>query len=174
MATLRPAVNDNDNFLSKIIKYIPAEILAIYTAIIGVLKAPSNDKLPLEANVHTYFIILIIITALTPVWTYLAVWDNPNIIEPPSKRKRALFHAIIATISFLIWVYAIGDIMFKSWLCKCYDPSSLDCFTSKGHDMYNSILGSVVLILFSGLAVPLLERIVLGNKIPPGLNTKKG
>ena len=167
MPLLRPAIKDDDNFLSKIVKYIPTEIIGVYTAIIGVLKAQSNDKLPTEKNVHACFIIFIIIILLTPVWTYLAVLDNPNIKEPPSKRKRAIFHASVATVSFFIWVYAIGDILFKCWLCNCHAPNSLECFTSKGHDKYDSKLGTVILILFSGILVPLLERIILGKPIPP-------
>lgn len=160
---LRPAIKDDDNWLSKIIKYIPAEILAVYTAVIGVLKSTSNDKLPSGSNVSTYFVIFVIIIVLTPIWTYLAVWDNPNVKEPPSKRKRAIFHAAIATVAFLIWVYAIGDILFKSWLCDCHDPQTMDCFKTAGHDRYNSVIGSLALILFTGLVVPLLERIILGK-----------
>lgn len=155
---------EDDNFLSKIIKYIPAEVIAVYTAIVGVLKQNLDSNLPERSAVNTYFIVLLIIVCLTPIWTYYAVIDNPNIKEPPSKKKRAIFHSIIATISFIIWVYAIGDILFKSWLCKCYSPETIGCFDKSGN--YDSILGSIVLILYTGLLVPLLERIVLGKPSP--------
>lgn len=161
MKLQRPQITEDDNFLSKIIKYIPAEVIAVYTAIVGVLKQNLDSNLPEKSDVNTYFIVLLIIVLLTPIWTYFAVIDNPNTKEPPSKAKRAIFHAIIATISFIIWVYAIGDILFKSWLCKCYSPDTISCFDKSG--LYNSVLGSIVLILYTGLLVPLLERIFLGK-----------
>nr|WP_199003113.1 hypothetical protein [Flavobacterium sp. ASV13] len=159
MKIMRPQIKDDDNFLSKIIKYIPAEVIAVYTAIIGILKQDLNSKLPTESAVNTYFWVLCVIIFLTPVWTYIAVIDNPDTKEPPSKTKRAIFHAIIATISFIIWVYAIGDPLFKSWLTNCYSDIKLNCTPDK----YNSVLGSIILILYTGLIVPLLERIILGK-----------
>lgn len=167
MPLLRPAVAQDDDFLSKIVKYIPAEIIAVYTAIIGALKKDLNSSLPPEKDVKTYFIVFLIILVITPIWTYFAVIDNPKVTEPPSKMKRAIFHAAVALIAFVIWVYAIGDILFKSWLCGCYakNTDGLKCFDLSGK--YNSVLGAVVLILFTGLAVPILERIILGKPIPP-------
>jgi len=159
MKITRPQIKDDDSFLSKIIKYVPAEIIAVYTAIVGVLKQDLNSALPTESAVDTYFWVLCAIIFLTPIWTYFAVIDNPNTKEPPSKNKRAIFHAIIATLSFIIWVYAIGDTLFKSWLTQCYSDVPLNCDTGK----YNSVLGSIVLILYTGLLVPLLERIFIGK-----------
>lgn len=161
MKLKRPHISQDDNFLSKIIKYIPAEVIAVYTAIVGVLKQNLDSNLPDKNAVDTYFIVVLIIVCLTPIWTYFAVIDNPNTKEPPSKNKRAIFHAIIAMLSFIIWVYAIGDVLFKSWLCKCYSPETVACFDESGN--YDSILGSIFLILYTGLVVPLLERIFLGK-----------
>lgn len=158
---LRPQIKDNDSALAKIIKYIPAEIITVYTAIIGILKQNLDVEAPKESDINIYFIVLIIITVITPIWTYYAVIDNKNISEPPSKKKRARFHSIIAMIAFLIWVYATGDVLFRAWLCdffSTYTPSSFDeC------DLYNSMVGSVVLFLFTFLIVPLAERIILGK-----------
>ncbi|WPU92836.1 hypothetical protein SNE25_26280 [Mucilaginibacter sabulilitoris] len=100
---------------------------------------------------------------LTPVWTYFAVIDSPT-TPPDKKQKRAIFHAVIALISLVIWVYAIGDILFKSWLCGCYAPANSGCYDLSGR--YSSVLGSVILILYTGLVVPLTERIFLGDNKP--------
>ncbi len=161
MKLQRPQISENDSFLSKIIKYIPAEVIAVYTAIVGVLKQGLDSNLPKKESVETYCIVLIIILCITPIWTFFAVLDNPNESESQSKIKRAIFHSFIATISLVIWIYAIGDILFKSMLCGCYSPEKIDCFDTVAK--YDSRLGSIVLILFTGLLVPLLERLVFGK-----------
>ncbi|SMD08326.1 hypothetical protein [Pedobacter nyackensis] len=163
MPTLRPTINDNDSYLAKLIKYIPGEIIAVYTAIIGILNPGNGTQLPDEKNIYAYIIILIVIVLITPIWTYLAVIDNPNVVQPPSGKKRAAFHASIATISFLVWLYAIGDVLFRSLLCGCLKPQ-LDCLKQCA---YNSAVASIILILFTALVVPLLERLILGKPIPP-------
>lgn len=178
MATLRPAVNDNDSFLSKIVKYIPAEIIAVYTAIAGVLKPPANAG-PLQIDVERYFYVLLFLVIVTPIWTYIAVSGSKDIVvEPPSKKKRAIFHSVIAAIAIIIWVYAIGDILFKSLLCHCYfqpgsnseeQSANLKAFNEclNNCKSYDSKLGAIILILFTGIIVPLLEWFILKSPIPP-------
>ena len=61
MKLQRPQITEDDNFLSKIIKYIPAEVIAVYTAIVGVLKQNLDSNLPEKSDVNTYFIVLLII-----------------------------------------------------------------------------------------------------------------
>jgi len=151
----RPAINNDDNYLSKIIKYIPAEVIAVYTAVVGVLKPENSSSTP---DTHVYIILLLIIIGLTPIWTYLAVLDNTDIKEPPPKKKRAAFHAAIATISFCIWLFAIGDELFISWWCRNAEA---------GKCTYSAKFSSLILILYTGLFVPLLERLVLGKSVPP-------
>ena len=183
MPTFRPAVKDEDNFLSKIVKYIPAEIIAVYTAIAGVLKPAANAG-PVELDVQRYFYVLVFLIVVTPVWTYIAVIGNDQVVvEPPSRKKRAIFHAAIATAAIIIWVYAIGDILFKSLLCKCYfvpgttpadQAEHFKAFNEclNGCATYDSKLGAIVLILFTGILVPLLEWIFLKKPIPPTTPTK--
>jgi len=146
-ATLRPAVAPGDSFLAKIIKYIPAEIITVYTAIQNVWKDKPLDK----GSVGRYALVLLIITLITPIWTYYATIDHSDLTVPPSKQKRAVFHAIIATISFVIWLCALGDASF-SMMSQTYF-----------HIILSGVAAPVVLILYTGLIVPLLERIVLGQ-----------
>jgi hypothetical protein len=178
MANLRPAVKEDDSFLSKIVKYIPAEIIAVYTAIAGVLKPAANAG-PIQIDVHRYMYVLIFLIIITPIWTYFAVLGNSDIItEPPTKKQRAIFHATVATIAFVIWVYAIGDILFRCMLCGCYfipgadaaqQAANLKVFNDllNGCTAYDSKLGAIILILYTGLLVPLFEFIILKKPIPP-------
>lgn len=185
MATLRPAVKGDDSPISKIIKYIPAEIIAVYTAIAGVLKPAANSG-PLDIDVQRYFYVVLFLIVITPIWTYIAVISTKDVVaEPPTKKQRAFFHASIATIAFVIWVYALGDILFRSWLCcpNCHfelnsDPKIQaeilkvfnDCLNSCL--AYDSRLGAIVLIIFTIIFVPLLEYFFLKKPIPPAQSVK--
>lgn len=157
MTTFRPAVKEDDGYVQKVIKYIPAEIVTGYTALVGYLSVGVNTDIP--QGYKTYYIILLCILGVaTPVWTYYAVLDN-NAAESLSGKKRALFQAVIATISFAIWVYTVGNPILRSILCDCSNTGCPDC------DLYSPVLGSIILVLFT-IMTPLMERIVLGTKLP--------
>jgi hypothetical protein len=156
MATLRPAVKDNDGYVQKIIKYIPAEIVAAYTALVGYLSVTANSNMP--AHYKTYYLILLVVLVLvTPFWTFYAVLDNSKPPDQNTAKKRAFFHAVIATIAFAIWVYTIGNPLLKALLCNCTKIDCPDC------GCYSPVLGSIILVLFT-IITPLIERIVLGPK----------
>ncbi len=158
MATYRPAVKDDDNYLEKIIKYIPAEIVAAYTALIGYLSLEPNTDIPAHYKTY-YLIVFFILLLITPVWTYFAVIDNNDPPDPITKKKKAYFHSVVASIAFIIWVYALGNPLLKGILCRCSNTSCGNC------GAYSPILGSIILLLFTVLT-PLFERIVLGPKTP--------
>lgn len=157
MTTFRPAVKDDDGYIQKIIKYIPAEIITGYTALVGYLSVGTNTEIP--PNYKTYYIILFcILTLITPVWTFFAVLDKET-TEPAKQKKRAYFHAFIATVAFVIWVYAVGNFLLKAVLCNCTNTGCADC------GYYSPVLGSIILVLFT-IMTPLIERIILGTKLP--------
>lgn len=157
MATFRPAVTENDGYIQKIIKYIPAEIVAGYIALVGYLGVNNGAEIP--PHYDTYYIILLcILIVITPVWTYFAVIDADG-SDPVLQKKRAYFHAFIATFAFVIWVYAIGNPLLKVVLCGCSTISCEDCV------YYSPVLGSIFLVLFT-IITPLIERIILGTKLP--------
>ncbi len=163
MATFnRPAINSNDGYIQKLIKYIPAEIVAGYTALTGYLSVNTNTDIPPHYKTY-YMIVLCILLVITPIWTYYAVLDNDQPAGPsqgtPPNKKQAWFHASIATISFTIWVYAIGNPLLKTILCDCTNTGCPDC------GLYSPVLGSIILVLFT-ILTPLFERIVFGTRLP--------
>ncbi|RPD46484.1 hypothetical protein [Paracnuella aquatica] len=153
---LRPAVRNDDTYLAKIIKYIPSEIIAVYTAIAGLLK-PNTDYL------NYYLWVLILLGVITPVWTYFSVKDNDQPMGLIAVKKAAVFHSIIATVSLAVWIYAIGDELLQHLLCGKVDQGEV-CH------WYQPVLASILLIIYTGLIVPLLERIILGP--PADSNTQ--
>ena len=156
MATFRPAVKDDDGYIQKIIKYIPAEIVTGYTALVGYLSVGANTEIPHYYKTY-YLILLCILIVITPVWTFFAVLDTET-TEPTKQKKRAYFHAFIATVAFAIWVYAVGNVLLKAVLCNCTNTGCADC------GYYSPVLGSIILVLFT-IMTPLIERIILGVKL---------
>ena len=149
---IRPVVNPGDPYLDRILAYIPTEVIAAYTAISGLLKDDTGVS-------STYKWVLFTLIVITPVWTYFAVKDNPKPLIRSGGEKQALFHAIVAFFSFIIWVYALGDQNLIRLLCDGLDQCAA----------YQPRTGAVVLILYTGLLVPLLERIIFGKPDNKGL-----
>jgi hypothetical protein len=158
MATLRPAVKDDDGYVLKIIKYIPAEIVTGYTALVGYLTVTANSEIP--AYYKTYYLILLgLLVLITPIWTFYAVLDKSDPPGQKTAKNKAFFHAVIATSAFAIWVYAIGNPLLKALLCNCTNIDCPDC------GYYSNLLGSIILVIFT-IITPLIERIVLGTILP--------
>ncbi len=143
MSTFRPAIKTDDGYFKKVVKYIPAEIIAGYTFAIGLITA----KDCLGEYIHVFPWIFYILLLVTPIYMYLSVIDNPDIPDPIKKKKLAIFHAAIACVAFALWVYALGDIPMICYL---------------GESSYKPVIGSLLLAAFS-LLVPLLERLFIGK-----------
>lgn len=165
MTTFRPAVEKEDQYVQKVIKYIPAEIVAGYTALIGYLNVTANSDIP-DHYIAYYLFLIVILILITPIWTYYAVLDKADPPNPDEDKKRARFHAFIATIAFIVWVLAIGNPLLKILLCNCATPNCPDCL------FYSPVLGSILLVLFT-LLTPLMERIVLRTKLPTKNESKQ-
>lgn len=156
MPTFRPAIKESDNYLEKIIKYIPAEIVAAYTALTGYLSVKPNTDIPSHYKSY-YLMVFFVLLIVTPVWTYFAVIDNNDPPDPTIRKKKAYFHSGIATVAFVIWIYALGNDLLKALLCRCNVTSCDNC------GIYSPILGSIILIIFT-ILTPLFERIFIGPK----------
>jgi len=142
----RPFVSDKDSLLTSIVNYIPTEIIAAYLAISGFLKG-HDEECP--KYFPWVFGLLFIFTFL---WTYLGVTGTDKTLRPP---KKVLIQAIVATISFPIWVYAMGDNFFIQWINhETYIP----CIH------YDAVFGSIVLSLYT-VAVPIILKIIPPQKI---------
>ncbi|HVP56896.1 MAG TPA: hypothetical protein VMU02_02270 [bacterium] len=94
-ARLDPATPE-DTYLGKLVKYIPAEVVAAYVAATGAVKSAGAD-------VHRQALLWIIAAGLlviTPIWVLVAATE-------PGKPRPA-FQAGAATAAFACWVFALG------------------------------------------------------------------
>ncbi|HMG15667.1 MAG TPA: hypothetical protein VK590_09480 [Saprospiraceae bacterium] len=110
-----------DSYIDKISKLVPAEIIAAFLAINNLIEVKKENF----QLIHwiCFFILLII----TPFYIFKMTKSEFGILKS---------QIILSTISFVVWVFAIGGpFLYLNW--------------------YNKIYGSIALILFSVIS-PLL------------------
>lgn len=103
-----------DGYFDRLFKYIPAELVAGYIFVLGTVKQLTD---PEEAKIVNW-IIFAVFGVLTPLYL--------NRVQKVAKTGQL----IISTISFVIWVFALGG------------PFALN-------DWYNPVYGSILLPVFT-------------------------
>jgi hypothetical protein len=115
---------DVDRYLDRVVKYVPADIVAAWLTVIALLPAsPSRPPAVL-------WVVLATMVALTPVWIV-------RVTRRPADGP-AWTQALVSTAAFVVWVFATGrpfsDLSF-------YDPA------------YGG-LALILFTLLSGVIVP--------------------
>lgn len=121
-------INRADDYMSRVLKHIPTEIVMAYITIDGVLRTSYNPNVWTERRTlqTLLWIILATLTVLTPFWLYRVM---------RVKRPSQLF---VSTISVPIWLFALGG------------PFAL-------LDWYEPAFGAIALPLYT-LIVPIITR----------------
>jgi hypothetical protein len=103
------AGTSEDAYLTKLVKYIPAEIVAAYIAASRALES-ARGEVPLETVLWAVAGVLLV---LTPLWMLFAASE-------PGKPRPA-FQALAATLAFASWVFALGGpFEFQTWYRPAY------------------------------------------------------
>ena len=121
-------VNRADNYMSRVLKYIPTEIVMAYLSIDGVLRSCYNPNVWADRQMLLRLLwgISAVLTILTPLW----LWRVMGVRRRPQ--------LIISTLSVPVWLFALGgpfDLLY--W--------------------YRPALGAVVLPLYT-LILPIISR----------------
>lgn len=116
-----------DSFFDRVIKYIPADVVAAWVTVRG-LVATAAAEVPKDT-------ILWIAAAVGLVFTVL--WTYKNTKEPG--KPPATTQIAVATAAFAVWVFALGGEPVES--IEWWEP------------LYGSLL-LIAFTLFSGLIVP--------------------
>lgn len=99
-----------DDYLSRVAKYIPGEIVATYLSLIGIMKTVDPHD---EAKIPALWVIFIVCFLLTPAY----FWKMTEQGHPK------LRHILISSGAFLVWAYALGGVFesmgwHKPWLAS--------------------------------------------------------
>jgi hypothetical protein len=102
--------SNEDQYLERVAKYIPAEILAGYLTINGIIQSVNPDDPVLPYAAWTSFILCLV---LTPIYfNALARAGQPKWL-----------HITVSTLAFVVWAYALGGVFtltgtYKPWLAS--------------------------------------------------------
>lgn len=94
-----PLLASPDDFLGRLVKYIPAELVGLYVAARGVI--------PKTAEPSVYWGVAAVTWVFVPVYFWFATTR--------SNQKPLTTQILLATIAFPIWVFAIGGDPVASW-----------------------------------------------------------
>ena len=103
-----------DNYLTKLIKYIPSEIVALYITLLGIA---TTAKTEIAFELITWLIFLIGI-----IGTLLYLWRIEKVTN--------WLQLSISTIAFVIWAFALGGPFANlSWYHPVYGALILPVYT---------------------------------------------
>ena len=123
LAPADPAAQPNNNFtdyLNKVSRLIPSEVIAGYLTMFGLVHAIKSDQLQ---DIFSW-IVFAVGLILTPLYL--------NMVADENKPKRN--HLILSTIAFIVWAYVTTGETLSATIAK---------------DIYDSAAASIILIIFS-------------------------
>lgn len=92
-----PSSNPAEEYIAKIIRYVPGSIIAGYTSMIGLVSQSQPYQLQLSWAIFGFCLIL------APLYVMFVPDSIPN-TKDCSKR----FHVVASFISFAVWGFALG------------------------------------------------------------------
>jgi hypothetical protein len=119
------SVSGADEYFDKVVKYVPADVVAAWTAAVAVIKG--------TVGIPTAWLLLICLIAglgLTFWWTLRQTAEKS---QPPATKQ-----AIVASVAFLVWVLALGDL-----------NDALVGIKLGGTTLWNAAYGKLILIGFT-------------------------
>lgn len=109
-------VNQSDGYLSRLLKYIPSEIVMVFISVEGVLRsafAGQPERLELSL-----WILAGVLTLLTPLWLWRVM------------RVKRFSHLFLSTLALPIWMFAIGGPFTAfDWYSQSLGAVALPLFT---------------------------------------------
>lgn len=100
------AAGQPDDYPSRLLKYIPAEVVALYVAATGIVPAAHPKHFPY------LWAIFVFCAIATPVYMFITARDEVT-------KKPIWKQIVLATLAFPVWAYALGGAFTSlTW----YDP----------------------------------------------------
>jgi hypothetical protein len=90
------AESDRDTYVDRVTKYIPAEIVAGYAALSGIVTSAPHDDPRRKVLAWALFWLALVVT---PIYLYA--------IGKPTRFREQL-QLIIPTVAFVLWAYTLG------------------------------------------------------------------
>lgn len=114
-------INSSDDYMSRLLKNIPSEIVGVYIAASGIPVAQNSTWI--------LWVIFALCLVATPFWLIF------------KQQVRSWPQIVLTSIAFVIWVMTLGGPFSSLW------PEV-------------TMLGSILLILFTGIFAPLISSLI--------------
>ncbi|HEV2389039.1 MAG TPA: hypothetical protein VGS20_17495 [Candidatus Acidoferrales bacterium] len=112
-AAVATPIPEPDDYKSRLLKYIPTEVVAVYLTIAGIVHA-SGSGLP-RPTLSVVFVVLLVATPLY-LWRVLQVTKAPQLA--------------VSTVSFAVWVFTLGGPFASAgWYRPAYGAILLPLYT---------------------------------------------
>jgi hypothetical protein len=95
-----PSPQKPDEYRDRLVKYIPADIVAIYLSLLALIKAANPDKTPIITIEWVIFGIIFVVSV---------PWQT-RVMKIDKWRQVA-----IGTVAFVLWAITLGDPFATSW-----------------------------------------------------------
>src|SRR5262245_33995323 len=106
-----------DGYFDRVIKYIPADIVAGWTALTGLLMDAAG-----VASATLLWGAFVVFIVLTAAWT----WKQTSLPGQPTARTQIF----VATLAFIVWVFALGGpFALLEWYRSVYGAALLIVYT---------------------------------------------
>lgn len=89
-----------DSFSARVVKYIPAEVVAAWITVSSLMKPSSTTTPPPEPDYTVMWIVFAVFLVLTALWT----WRTTQVPGAPVAKTQIL----ISMVSFAVWVFALS------------------------------------------------------------------
>jgi hypothetical protein len=119
----------DESYFEKLLRYIPADIVAGYVTLNGIIVGEAGNSPILQ------WIVFGALLCLSPI--YMCYMKT----QPPGISLSKTFPCLVAAFAFGVWVFALGGPFAAQW------PA-----------LYKPVYGSVLLILTT-LIIPVLEKV---------------
>jgi hypothetical protein len=107
-----------DTYFDRVVKYVPADIVAAWIAVSSAVKSATHD-VPKGTILWIVFVVLV---PLTAVWTWRQTAQRGL---PP-----AVIQIMVSTGAFIVWVFALGGpFEYLSWYHALYGSLMLILYT---------------------------------------------
>lgn len=97
-----------DDFTDRMVKFIPADVVAAWLAVTSAVKAAANPP-----SVRTLWLIFVIGAIFAALWT----WRKTSEPGKPAPYTQTA----ISTVAFFVWAYATGGVL-PQWPGGLYAP----------------------------------------------------
>lgn len=131
------AAKPEDDYVTRIAKYVPAEIIAIYLPLMNALNAMTAEE-SASLRKWVYGGLLVLFAVLTPL--YFAKMARPG------DAKKA--HMWLSTAAFVVWAYSLGHFF-------------------KLVDWHREWIAAITIAVFTALSGLVAPRLDVGNNPKP-------